>query len=117
MAGKSRRSKLTLTTEDLVKLEQLARSRTVPKREAQRSEILLRYHAGENITGISRALQMTRVSVSKWVAKALAVGPAAALKDNYHRPKEPAIGDDAKAWVVHLACSKPKDLGYAAETW
>jgi transposase len=117
MAGKSRRSKLTLTTEDLAKLEQLARSRTLPKREAQRSEILLRYHAGETITDISRALQMTRVSVSKWVAKALAVGPEAALKDNYHRPKEPAIGDEAKAWVVHLACSKPKDLGYAAETW
>ncbi len=32
---------------------------------------------------------MTRLSVSKWVAKALAVGPMAALKDNYHRPKEP----------------------------
>jgi hypothetical protein len=27
------------------------------------------------------------------------------------------IGDDAKAWVVHVACSKPKDLGYAAEVW
>jgi len=60
---------------------------------------------------------MTRLSVSKWVAKALAVGPMAALKDNYHRPKEPVIGDDAKAWVVHVACSKPKDLGYAAEVW
>ena len=60
---------------------------------------------------------MTRLSVSKWVAKALAVGPMAALKDSYHRPKEPTIGDDAKAWVVHLACSKPKDLGYAAEVW
>ena len=60
---------------------------------------------------------MTRLSVSKWVAKALAVGPMAALKDTYHRPKEPAIGDNAKAWVVHVACSKPKDLGYAAEVW
>ena len=117
MAGKSRRSKLTLTTEDLTNLEQLARSRTVPKHEAQRSAILLRYHAGENITSISRTLHMTRVSVAKWIAKALAVGPTAALKDNYHRPKEPVIGDDAKAWVIHVACSKPKDLGYAAETW
>src|SRR6266702_7832379 len=105
MAGKSRRSKLTLTTEDLSKLEQVARSRTVAKREAQRSEILLRYHAGENIASISRSLQMTRASVSKWVAKALAVGSVAALKDNYHRPREPVIGDAAKAWVVHVACS------------
>jgi hypothetical protein len=58
---------------------------------------------------------MTRLSVAKWVAKSLAVGPMAALKDNYHRSKEPVIGDDAKAWVVHVACSKPKDPGYAAE--
>ena len=27
------------------------------------------------------------------------------------------ITEDAKAWVVHLACGKPKDLGYAAEVW
>jgi transposase len=60
---------------------------------------------------------MTRKSVGKWIAKGLAVGPAAAMKDAYHRPKEPTITEDAKAWVVHLACSKPKDLGYAAEVW
>src|SRR5882672_1065125 len=23
----------------------------------------------------------------------------------------------ARAWVIHLACSKPKELGYAAELW
>jgi hypothetical protein len=27
------------------------------------------------------------------------------------------ITDDSKAWVVHLACSKPRNLGYAAELW
>src|SRR5665213_279299 len=117
MAGKSRRPKLVLSDEARMKLEQLARSRTVPHREAQRSAILLGYHAGESVAGIGRRLGMTRLSVSKWVAKALAVGPMAALKDNYHRPKAPVIGDDAKAWVVHVACSKPKDLGYAAEVW
>jgi transposase len=117
MAGKSRRSKLVLSDEDRAELEQLARSRVAPQREAQRSSILLGYYAGESITSIGRRLGMTRLSVSKWVAKALAVGPMAALKDNYHRPKEPVIGDDAKAWVVHVACSKPKDMGYAAEVW
>jgi hypothetical protein len=117
MAGKSRRAKLILTDEDRAELERLSRSRTVPHREAQRSAILLGYHAGESIASIGRRLGMTRLSVSKWVAKALAIGPMAALKDTYHRPKEPVIGDDAKAWVVHVACSKPKDLGYAAEVW
>jgi hypothetical protein len=117
MAGKSKRSKLVLSDEDKAGLEQIARSRTAPHRETQRAAILLRYYAGENLTSIGRHLRMTPLSVSKWVAKALAVGPMAALKDNYHRPKDPSIGDDAKAWVVHVACSKPKDLGYAAEVW
>jgi len=117
MAGRTRRSKLVLTDEDRAELEKLARSRTAPHREKQRAAILLGYYAGESIASIGRRLGMTRLSVSKWVAKALAVGPMAALKDNFHRPKDPVIGDDAKAWVVHLACSKPKDLGYAAEVW
>src|SRR5258705_10584905 len=117
MAGKSKRSKLVLSDEDRMELEQLSRSRTLPHREAQRAAIILGYYGGESIASIGRRLGMTRLSVSKWVAKALAVGTMAALKDCYHRPKEPAIGDDAKAWVVHLACSKPKDLGYAAEVW
>lgn len=37
--------------------------------------------------------------------------------DTFHKPREAVIIDDAKAWVVHLACCKPKDLGYAAELW
>lgn len=117
MAGKSTRAKLVLSDEDRADLEQLARSHTVPHREVQRAAILLAYYAGENIASIGRRLGMTRLSVTKWVARALAVGPTAALKDSYHRPKVPTIGDDAKAWVVHIACSKPKDLGYAAEVW
>ena len=78
---------------------------------------MLRYHSGETIAQIARAVGMTRKSVGKWIGKALAVGSGAALKDAYHRPKEPVITEDAKAWVVHLACAKPKDLGYAAEVW
>ena len=100
-----------------MELEQLARSRLAPRREVQPAMILLGYCAGESFTSIGHRLGMTRLSVSKWVAKALAVGPIAALKDNYHRPKEPVIGDAAKAWVVRVACRKPKDLGYAAEVW
>ena len=39
------------------------------------------------------------------------------MQDTYHRPKQPVLTEEAKAWVVHLACSKPKDLGCAAEVW
>src|SRR6202140_2425065 len=100
MAGKTRRSGLILRSQDKAELRRLAPSPTVPHREDQGSAILVGYHAGASIAGIGRRLGMTRLSVTKWVAKALAVGPMAALKDHYHRPKEPVIGDDAKAWVV-----------------
>lgn len=117
MAGKTRLPQLALSAEQLLELRQLSQSRTAPIREVQRARILCRYHAGETITGISRALQITRKSVRKWIDKALAMGAEAALKDAYHRPRDPVITEQARAWVVHLACSKPKDLGYAAELW
>ncbi len=83
----------------------------------QRAQILWRYHAGESVTEIARALKMTRKSVGKWIGKALEMGVAAASKDAYHRPKAPVITEEAKAWVVHLACTQPKELGHAAEVW
>jgi transposase len=117
MAGKSRRAKLVLTPEEVEQLERLRRSQRAPRREAQRAEILWCYHAGETIADIARKVAMTRTSVAKWVGKALRLGLAAGLKDTYHRPREPVITEAAKAWVVHLACSKPKEYGYAAELW
>ena len=62
-------------------------------------------------------MAFTRKSVAKWINRALALGPSAALKDTYHRPKEPSITVEARTWVVSVACIKPKDLGYAAELW
>lgn len=117
MAGRSKRPQLKLSAEEIERLKTLADSRTAPWRETQRARIILGYHSGETIAHIARAVGMTRKSVGKWVSKALSVGSSAALKDAYHRPKEPAISEDAKAWVVNLACAKPKDLGYAAEVW
>ncbi len=117
MAGKSRRAKLVLTAEEVERLERLRRSQTAPRREVQRAEILWGYHGGETIAAIARKVSMTRTTVAKWVGKALNVGLAAGLKDAYHRPREPVITEAAKAWVVHLACSKPKEYGYAAELW
>jgi transposase len=117
MAGKSKRPRLVLTSEEQKQIRQLRESQTEPWREVQRARILWGYHSGQSVAEIARAVKMTRKSVAKWIAKALAMGVGAALKDTYHRPKAPVITEEAKAWVVHLACSKPKELGYAAEVW
>src|ERR1700712_4296845 len=40
-----------------------------------------------------------------------------ALADSPRPGKEPTITDDARAWVVSLACQKPKEVGYPHELW
>jgi transposase len=117
VAGKSKLPPLVLTEEQRQHLESVSASRTAPVREAERARILLRYYAGENPSGIQRALNISRVTIYRCLRKALAMGLEASLKDAFHRPREPVIGSADKAWVVHLACTKPKDLGYAAELW
>jgi transposase len=117
MAGKSRRPKLNLTPEQQAQLQRIRQSAKAPIREVHRAQILLRYQAGETVAEIARNVGTTRKSVAKWINRALAMGPLAALKDTWHRPKEPVITEEARVWVVHLACTKPRDLGYAAELW
>src|SRR6266851_677876 len=113
----SRRPVLLLTAEETKLLDELRGSLTASVRDVHRAQILWRYHAGESVTGIARALKTTRVSVAKWIDKALQMGVKEGMKDTPHKPREAVITDDAKAWVVNLACSKPKDFGYAAELW
>jgi transposase len=118
MPRTSKRPKLVLTSDEKKDLDELSRrSRTGAVRDVQRAQILLRYHGGQTVSQIGRALKITRKSVLKWIDKALQMGVKAGMKDTPHKPREAVITDDAKAWVVHLACSKPKDLGYAAELW
>src|SRR5215472_13525522 len=111
MAGKSKRAKLVLTSEEVNQLQQLRQSRTAPWREVQRAQILWRDQAGETVTEMARALQLTRHRVGQWITRGLALGGKAALKDTYPRPRPPVLTEEAKAWVVHLAGSKPQELG------
>jgi transposase len=112
-----RRPSLLLTTEERLRLAELRTSQTASVRDVLRAQILWRYHAGENVSRIARALKTTRPSVVKWIDKALQMGVTVGMKDTPHKPREAVITDNAKAWVVHLACSKPKEFGYAAELW
>ena len=117
MAGKSKLAALNLTVEEVQRLEALRASRAAPRREVERAQILWHYQRGQNPTAIQRLLKVSRVTIYRCLHKTLAMGVEAGLKDTFHRPKEPVISAAAKAWVVHLACSKPKELGYAAELW
>lgn len=113
----SKKPKLHLNTEQLCRLEKTAKSRTAPVREAKRAQVLLKKYHEEPITEIQKTTGVSRETIYKYIEKALALGPEEALKDKYHRPKEPTITESAKMWVVNTACTKPKDHNYAAELW
>ena len=117
MARKSGRAALVLTPEQRAALEVLAGSRTAAAREVERTKVLLGYAAGTSITALQRQLGFSRPMIYRCVDKALAAGVQMGLKDKYHRPHEPEITDEAKAWVVSIACTTPKDHGLAAELW
>ena len=117
MARPTQRAPLCLSTEQKSMLEDLARSATAALREVQRARILLAYAQGHAPTAIQRTLGVSRPTIYKCIDKALAAGVTIGLRDRYHRPKAPQISEQAKAWVIDLACRKPRDLGLAAELW
>ena len=117
MARRTKRAILTLTNEERNQLEQLSRSRKAPFREIQRAKILLHYADSYPISQIQQMLNVSRPTIYKCIDKALSAGINAGLKDHYHRPFDPIIDDAAKAWVINLACTKPKDHNLAAELW
>jgi len=117
MARKSGRAALVLSDEQRSMLTELAGSRKAPVREVERAKVLLKFAQGTSISEIQRQVGVGRPMIYKCIDKALAAGIQTGLKDAYHRPHDPQITDDAKAWVVSIACSKPKELGLAAELW
>ena len=117
MADKTERNPLILTTEQRLNLQTVARSRTAPVRDPERARILLAYADRLPLQTIARTVGVSRPTVYKCIDKALTMLWEAGLKDFYHRPKDPVITLDAKAWVVSIACTKPVDLGLAAEVW
>jgi len=117
MPRKSQRAKLVLTDEQREQLTGISQSRTAAVRAVERAKILLKYADGVSISNIQSALDVSRPTIYKCIDKALTMGCKTALTDKYHSPKARVITEAAKAWVVNLACTKPKEHGYAAEIW
>jgi hypothetical protein len=78
---------------------------------------MLLYYSHETVSSIARRLTTNRPKVERILDKALELGAIPALDDLPRSGKPAEITDDARAWIVSIACQKPKDLGYASETW
>ena len=111
------RKALCFTPEDLQRLIRLRRSRSEERRKVLRASILLDSLEGLSDQAVADKNGVNRNTVVLCISKCLQFGLEAALND-FQRPGKPAqLTDDAKAWVLQLACQKPKDLGYSYELW
>lgn len=117
MPFQRKRSSIELNEKDFAFLEKLSTLRTESYSKVKRARILIAYARGESISAIARNEQTNRPVVERCVDKALSGGIMVALQDLARSGRPPKITDEDKAWVIHLACGKPTDYGYAAERW
>ena len=117
MAFVSKRPKLRLLASEIDHLARIRRSRTESFSRIERAGILLCYHDGETVSAIARQFETNRPKIERTIDRALQVGVLPSLDDLPRRGKPVTITAEAKVWVMSLACQKPKELGYAAETW
>ena len=113
-----RKSKvINLTAEERDYLEAQTRARTIQAQTVSRARILLLKADGCPIDDIADKVGINRKSVMLCLKKYAEGGVENALFDAPGRGRNAEITDDEKAWIINIACQKPKDFGYSAETW
>ena len=117
MGEKRRRQPLVLDEKTIGELTTITKSRRASIGTMTRARILLMRSQGRRITDIARELGTNRPLVERCIDKAQAYGTMKALVDLPRSGRKAKITGDAKAWVLSIACQRPADLGYAAETW
>ena len=117
MPFKRKRPKLTINQEVQQKIEKIATSRSESASRIERAKIILKYSKGVTVSAIARQLSTNRPKVERCIDKALQLGILTALDDLPRSGKPPEITAEAKAWLINLACQKPKQLGYSFELW
>lgn len=117
MAAPRQVIRISINETELIELEAIARSRTEWACRVERAQILLAYRSNPSTYAVGRLIGVTHQTVQRCLNRAVRFGVMAALDDSPRPGQEPKITDDAKAWVVSLACQKAKELGYPHELW
>lgn len=112
-----KRKPLILKPEERESLLKIITTRNAPMGQVERAKILLLFSEGIKIKGIAEQLRRSRDVINRCIDKAHAYGTLKSLKDLPRSGRNRSITDEAKSWVLSLACQRPKELGYAAETW
>jgi transposase len=102
-------------------LEKLANSGMTPVVIAQRAKILLLKDTGKSAAVIAEEVGVSRHTAELWIKKYRARSKDDTIEDLLNvekgRGRKEEITGEAKTWLISVACTQPKDFGYAAETW
>lgn len=108
---------IELSNEEKEYLELQTRARTIQAQTVTRARILLLRADAVSIDAIADKVGLNRCSVMLCLKKFKEGGIENALFDAPGRGRNAEITDEEKAWIINIACQKPIDFGYAAETW
>ena len=112
-----RASSIELSNEEREYLKLQTRARTIQAQTVTRARILLLRADSVSIDAIADKVGINRCSVMLCLKKFKEGGIENALFDAPGRGRNAEITDEEKAWIINIACQKPIDFGYAAETW
>ena len=112
-----KRPSITLAKEEKKELERISKSRKESKSRVERAIMLLLYSEGRSINSIAKMLNTNRPKIERTIDRAISFGVLTALNDLPRKGASPKITKDAKAWLISVACTKPKDLGLSSEFW
>ena len=108
---------LPLSDEDKKYLKSLSKTRTIRAQVVDRARILLYKADGVSFDDIAARLNISKRTVRLCISKFNNGGIDAALFDAKRSGRPAEVSDDAKAWIINLACQRPADLGYSQELW
>src|ERR1700691_634013 len=112
MAAPRRVIEVSFSEKELSDLASVSRSGTEPANHVQRACILLTYREKPAVYATERAVGVTHQSVARCLRGARRSAVMPLLDDSPRRGREPTSTGQARASVVDLACSRPKDFGY-----
>jgi len=110
-------TQLPLTEEEKNYLKSLLKTRTMQAQIVDRAKILLYKADGLTFQAIAEKLDISPTTVQLCIRKYKKGGIDTALFDMPRSGRPSEISDDAKAWIIHIACQRPAELGYSQELW
>lgn len=108
---------IELSNDDRDYLRSLIKTRTIQAQVVDRARILLWKSESRSDKTIADNLGISVNTVRRCIDRYISGGMNLALFDDGRSGRPVEITDDAKAWIISIACRKPYDLGYAAELW